>query len=160
MHPQPAPPHHTYNTLTLHPPHTHLHTTITTTTTTKVLLLVFSHSQLRFSGSYRSIASSMFPAETHRHFPQFYSAGLYWGLFCGTIANCVLMALSRMPCAVGGSLLPAIIVIKNYAESQIGPEVCLRAQHSPIPILILPRTPTPTPATVCRPMLDSSLPWS
>lgn len=71
----------------------------------------------------RSIASSVFPVGTDVHFPEFYSAGLYWGLFCGAIANWTLLGLSRMPCAVGGTLLPAIIVIKRYAEAQIGPEV-------------------------------------
>jgi hypothetical protein len=49
------------------------------------------------------------------------AAGLYWGLLCGAIANWFLFGLTKIPCAVGGTLMPSIYVISNYAEKNIGP---------------------------------------
>lgn len=49
------------------------------------------------------------------------AAGLYWGLMCGVVSNWVLFGLTKIPCAVGGTLMPAIYVMSNYAEKNIGP---------------------------------------
>jgi MFS superfamily sulfate permease-like transporter len=67
-----------------------------------------------------SIGSSMFPPGTEVNHPEYLAVGIYWGLLTGVCANWLLLPGTKIPCCVGGTLFPSIIVIQKFAANNIG----------------------------------------